>query len=135
MQLIDGAGKVPMKWSYTHTSCTSCHNICCTACVLSSIYAASVHAGVSVMHSSVIHEASFSDLASRTHLVQRNAMFVPHHTSCTVSAHGRLGRIQVSCLVFVLTCSNTRSRVWTVQNTLLTAPVFQLNDRYLRCSS
>jgi hypothetical protein len=85
MRCIYGAGKVPMKWSYTHTSCTSCRNICYTACVLS-ICASSVHAGVSVMHSSVICEASFSKLASRTHLVQRNGMSARDHTSCTVSA-------------------------------------------------
>jgi hypothetical protein len=85
VQHIDAAGKVPRKWSSVHSSCTSCHNICCIACVLS-IFAVSVHAGVYVMHSSVIFKASFSELASRTHPMWRNGMSARHHTSCTVSA-------------------------------------------------
>jgi hypothetical protein len=108
MQLIDGAGKVPRTWSYIRTSCTSCHNICCTACVRST-RAVSLHAGVSVLHSSVSYEDSFSDLASRTLLVRHNGMYARHHTSCTVSA-------MVDLVGF-------RSRVWhssTCHNTSTT---------------
>jgi hypothetical protein len=96
MQVVDCAEKVHRKRSYIHTSCTSCHNICCTACVLSAC-AVPLHAIVSVMHGSVICEASFSELASRTHLMQRNGMSARHHKLHCL-CHGRLGRSEVSCL-------------------------------------
>jgi hypothetical protein len=131
MQGIDGAGKVPRKWSYRHTSCRSCHYICCTACVLR-ICAVSQHAGVSVMHSSVICEASFTDLASRAHLVRHNGMSARHYTSCTVSAMVDLVGF-MSRVWFLSTCRNAQSRVFTVQSKLPTRPAHQLNDRQLRC--
>ncbi len=51
-----------------------------------SICAVSLHAAVSVGHSSVICEAIFSELVSRTHLVRRSGMSAQHHTSRAVSA-------------------------------------------------
>jgi hypothetical protein len=55
---------------------------------------------VSVTHSIVICEASFSELASRTHLVRHNGMPARHQTSCIYClCHGRLGRIQVSSVI------------------------------------
>ncbi len=130
VDLIDGAGKVPRKWSYVQTSCTYYHNICFTACVLS-ISAVSQHTDVSVMHSSVIYEASFFELASRAHLVRRNGMSARHHTSCTVSAMVDWVGFRSRIWYLSQRVTNAQSPACTVRSTLLTSPLYQLNDRYL----
>jgi hypothetical protein len=131
MHPIGGAGKVHRKWSYIHTSCTSCRNICSTARVLRAC-AVSVCAVASVTHSSVICGANFSELASRTHPVRPNSMSARHHTSCIVSAMVNLVGFRSRVCAFASTCHITQSRVRTVQRTLLTLPASQLNDRHLQ---